>query len=42
MKLLTNNGKYNYMAELLADNNDISIKVVTFAGVDKTVMLKRT
>ena len=42
MKLYTNNGKYNYMAELLADRNDISIKVVTFAGTDKTVMLKRT
>jgi len=30
------------MAELLSDSNDISIKVVTFAGTDKTVMLKRT
>jgi len=40
--LLTNDKKYNYMAELLADSNDISIKVVTFAGRDKTVMLKRT
>lgn len=39
---LTNDNKYNYMAELLADSNDISIKVVTFAGNDKTVMLKRT
>lgn len=40
--LLTNNKKYNLMAELLADKNDLSIKVVTFAGIDKTVMLKRT
>ncbi len=40
--LKTNNDKYNYMAELLADSNDLSIKVVTFAGTDKTVMLKRT
>lgn len=40
--LLTNNKKYNLMAELLADRNDLSIKVVTFAGKDKTVMLKRT
>lgn len=40
--LLNNNKKYNLMAELLADKNDLSIKVVTFAGVDKTVMLKRT
>lgn len=30
------------MAELLSDKNNISIKVVTFAGKDKTVMLKRT
>ena len=36
------NNQYNYMAELLADTNDISIKVVTFAGSDKTIMLKRT
>lgn len=40
--LLTMDGRYNYMAELLADENDVSIKVVTFAGTDKTVMLKRT
>ena len=42
MKLLTNDGRYNYMAELLSDINDVSIKVVTFRGNDKTVMLKRT
>ena len=36
MKLLTKNGKYNYMAD------NINISFVTFAGVDKTVMLKRT
>ena len=42
MKLYTNDGRFNYMAELLSDSNDISIKVVTFAGKDKTVMLKRT
>ncbi len=40
--LKTSDNKYNFMAELLADNNDISIKVVTFAGKDKSVMLKRT
>ena len=40
--LLTMDNKYNYMAELLADENDVSIKVVTFAGTDKSVMLKRT
>lgn len=41
-KLKTFDGSYNYMAELLADTNDVSIKVVTFQGIDKTIMLKRT
>ena len=40
--LYTKDNKYNFMANLLADSNDISIKIVTFAGTDKTVMLKRT
>ncbi len=40
--LKTDDNKYNLMAELLADSNDLSIKVVTFAGCDKSVMLKRT
>ena len=42
MRLYTNDGRFNYMAELLSDKNNVSIKVVTFAGTDKTVMLKRT
>ena len=29
------------MAYLLSDNNDISIKVVTFNGEDKTIMIRR-
>lgn len=40
--LYTKDNKFNFMAELLADSNNISIKVVTFAGKDKTIMLKRT
>ena len=40
--LRTSDSKYNLMANMLADKNDLSIKVVTFAGTDKTVMLKRT
>lgn len=40
--LLTNDKKYNMLAELLADKNDVDIKVVTFAGNNKAVMLKRT
>lgn len=40
--LLTPDGKYNIMAELLADKNDLDIKIVTFDGKTKAVMLKRT
>ena len=39
--LKNSDGKYNLMAFLLADENDISIKVVTFAGKDKTKLIKR-
>lgn len=39
--LKNSEGKYNLMAYLLADDNDISIKVVTFAGKDKTQLIKR-
>ena len=35
------NSKYNYLANLLADNNDISIKVVIFEGRDKLKMRSR-
>ena len=34
-------GKYNMIAFLLADESDISIKVVTFAGKDKMDLIKR-
>lgn len=39
--LKNSDGKYNLMAFLLADENDISIKTVTFAGKDKTEIVKR-
>ena len=39
--LLTKNGKYNLLANILADNNNCSIKVVKFAGIDKTEMVSR-
>ncbi len=39
--LLTKNGKFNYLAEILSDNNNCSIKVVRFSGVDKTEMISR-
>ena len=41
LRLRTNIGKYNYMAFLLADENDIVINVATFATDDKTEYLKR-
>ena len=39
--LLTPNGKFNLMAELLADENDLVINVATFKGLDKSEYLKR-
>ncbi len=41
MGLLTSNGKYNYVAEILSDNNNCSIKVVRFKGEDKSEMISR-
>ena len=41
MGLLTANGKYNYIAEILSDNNNCSIKVVRFKGKDKLEMISR-
>ncbi len=35
------NGRFNMLAELLADENNTSIKVVRFSGLDKTKMLSR-
>ncbi len=40
--LLNRNGNFNINAYLLSDNNEISLKVVTFEGTDKSVMSKRT
>lgn len=37
----TKDGQYNLMAELLADKNDVSVKVVTFRGKDKSEIIKR-
>lgn len=39
--LLCENGKYNILADILSDNNDISIKVVRFKGKDKSEMIVR-
>lgn len=32
--LVMDDGRYNYLAYILADNNDISIKVATYSGTD--------
>lgn len=39
--LLNSKGKFNRMAEILADENDIIVNVMTFKGKDKTQYLKR-
>ena len=39
--LLTKEGHFNYLAEILADKNDIVINVATFASSDKTKYLRR-
>ena len=41
MGLLTKNGSFNYIAEILSDNNNCSIKVVRFKGKDKQEMISR-
>lgn len=39
--LLTKEGHFNYLAEILADKNDIVINVATFASSDKTKYFRR-
>ncbi len=39
--LLTKRGTFNYLAEILADVNNCSIKVVRFKGIDKSEMISR-
>ena len=41
MGLLTKRGSFNYLAEILADENNCSIKVVRFRGQDKQEMVSR-
>ena len=41
MGLLTKSGTYNYIAEILSDSNNCSIKVVRFKGKDKQEMISR-
>lgn len=41
MGLLTKNGRYNYIAQILSDNNNCSIKVTRFKGKDKNEIIIR-
>ena len=40
LNLLTNEGKYNYNAYLLADENNISIKLVKYLGTNKMELIE--
>lgn len=40
--LKNSEGKYNIMAFILSDQSNVSMKVVRFAGIDKTSMSQRT
>lgn len=41
LNLYTQSGKYNLMANILADVNSFSIKVAKFKGKDKTELITR-
>jgi predicted HTH transcriptional regulator len=40
LNLVDENGKYNYAAYMLADENGVSIKVAKYAGIDKTNLIE--
>ena len=40
LNLVDENGKYNYAAYMLADENGVSIKVAKYAGIDKTDLIE--
>jgi len=40
LDLLTESGKYNYAAYMLADNNGVSIKVAKYAETDKVDLIE--
>jgi len=40
LELLTDEGKYNYIAYLLADENAVSIKVAKYIGVDRVELIE--
>ena len=40
LELLTPEGKYNYIAYLLADENGVSVKIAKYAGADKVDLIE--
>lgn len=40
LELLTPEGKYNYIAYLLADENGVSVKVAKYAGMNKVDLIE--
>ena len=42
LHLKTDDGKYNFLAELLSDKNRVSIKVARFQGEDKSILLEKS
>jgi len=42
LDLYTEDGKFNYLAYLMADNNGVSVKIAKYAGTDKITILHKT
>ncbi|MCL2712712.1 MAG: putative DNA binding domain-containing protein [Methanomassiliicoccaceae archaeon] len=42
LDLYTDDGKFNYLAYLMADNNAVSVKIARYADTDKVVILQKT
>jgi len=42
LDLYTEDGKFNYLAYLMADNNGVSVKIAQYAGTDKITILHKT
>ena len=42
LDLLTSNGKYNLLAELMSDVNRFSIKIARFQGKDKSILIEKS
>ena len=40
LDLLTEDGKYNYVAYLLSDNNGVSVKLAKYSGIDKVDLIE--